>query len=166
MNRDTLIEKIAEQLKGKLIERGYNFQIEGQIKKVLKPYFDEQDFNFISVEKANRQNLLYFRYKKYYLFGVRYTKTKGEHHYHYWENYTDYYFKDFECADQEQDFDLKTKLYEIEIKLIDKEENRQKRFSKMVGYYNQIKELFGDETDTIIEYICDNRFSIRRGSLE
>lgn len=50
MNRDYLISKIAEELKGKLVERGYSFNIEWQIKDTLKGYFDETDFEQLQLE--------------------------------------------------------------------------------------------------------------------
>lgn len=166
MNRDYLISKIAEQLKGQQIERGYNFQIEWQIKDKLRPLFEETDFKNISVEKVNRENLLYIRYKNRYLFGLRYTKIKGETHWRTFEDYTEYFYKDFSCADQEADFDLKRKMYEIEIALIDNEEAKQKEFAEMLNAYNQIKALFGDRTSNVIYYINKHKYSLDKGVLE
>lgn len=165
MNRDILINKIAEELKDKKIERGYSFNIEWQIKDTLKGYFDETDFKHISVEKRGTENLLFIRYKNHYLFGLRYTKIKGEHHYRTFEDYTDYYFKDFYCADQSNDFDLKKKMYEIEIAIIDSEEHKQKEFSEMLERYNQIKALFGDKTNQVLDYIQKHKYALERGEL-
>lgn len=165
MKRDYLISKIAEELKGKLVERGYSFNIEYQIKHTLKGYFDETDFQFISVEKWRNENLFYIRYKRHYLFGLKYTKTKGERHWGTFGYSTEYYYKDFSCADQSNDFDLKTRMYEIEINIIDNEEIKQKKFNEMLKCYNQIKALFGDKTDQVIDYINKHKYSLDKGEL-
>jgi len=164
MNRDELIGKIAEQLKGKLIARGYNFQIEYQIKDTLKELLDSEDYKEISVDKVNRENSFYIRYKRHYLFCLKYTKTKGKSHYRYWEDYTDYYYKDFMCGDQNADFDLKRKMYEIEIAIIDSKKARQNEFNEMLDCYNQIKVLFGDKTDKVLSYIHNNEYDLKKGA--
>ena len=165
MNRDYLISKIAEQLKDKKIERGHHLNIEWQIIDTLKGYFDEADFQFISVEKWRNENLLYIRYKNHYLFGLTYTKRKGESHYRFYKDYTDYYYKDFSCADQSDDFDLKKKIDEIEFAIIANEEHKQKEFDEMLERYNQIKALFGDKTDQVLNYIERHKYSLKKGEL-
>ena len=165
MTRNELISKIAEELKGKQTARGYNWEIEYQIKDTLKGWFDDTDFQFVSVEKWRNENLLYIRYKNHYLFGLRYTKTKGESHWGTFGEHTDYYFKDFSCADQSDDFDLKQKMYEIEIAIVDSEEHKQKEFDEMLNCYNQIKALFGDKTDQVLNYIQKHKYSLDKGEL-
>lgn len=162
MTRDELIKKINEELKDKLIKRGYSFEIEWQIKDTLKGYFDETDFKYISVEKRVNENLLFIRYKKHYLFGLRYAKTKGEHHYRTFEDYTDYYYKEFTCADQSEDFDLKKKMYEIEIKIIDEDEAKDKQFKEMTENYKKVKALFGDKTYSVLDYFSKHRYELER----
>lgn len=164
MNRDELIGKIAEQLKGKLIARGNNFQIEYQIKDTLKELLDSEDYKEISVDKPKGYNSLYIRYKRNYLFCLKYTKTKGERHWRTFEDYTDYYYKDFMCGDQSADFDLKRKTYEIEIAIIDSKKARQNEFNEMLDCYNQIKVLFGDKTDKVLSYIHNNQYDLKKGT--
>ena len=162
MNRDYLISKINEQLKGKLIERGYNFDIEYQIKNAMKGLFDDEDFNYIVVEKEAHSNTCYVRYKNHYLFGLKYTKTKGDYHWGTFENYTDYYYKDFVCIDDKEDFDLRRKMYEIEIKIIDEEEAKDKQFKEMTENYKKVVALFGDNTRSVLAYFDRHKYDLER----
>lgn len=162
MNRDDLIKRISEELKDHKIKRGYNFDIEYQIKNAMKGLLDDKDFEFISVEKDNHASTCYIRYKNHYLFCLKYTKTKGDNHWGTFENYTDYYYKDFVCGDQEEDFDLKRKMYEIEIRIIDEEEAKDKQFKEMTENYKKVVALFGDNTRSVLAYFERHKYSLER----
>lgn len=162
MNRDDLIKRINEELKDHKIERGYSFDIEYQIKNAMKGLFDDKDFEFISVGKQAHSNTCYIRYKNHYLFSLKYTKTKGEYHRGLFETYYDYYYKDFICGDQDQDFDLKRKMYEIEIRIIDEEEAKDKQFKEMTENYKKVFALFGDNTRSVLAYFERHKYSLER----
>ena len=162
MNRDELIKSINEKLTGKLIERGYNFNIGYQIRDAIKDFFEKEDFASIEVDKNNHANACCIRYKKHYLFSLKYTKTKGDYHHNYFETYYDYYYKDFVCGDQSEDFDLKRKMYEIEIKIIDENEAKDKQFKEMTENYRKVVALFGDKTSSMLTYFISHRYELER----
>lgn len=162
MNRDDLIKKINEELKDHKIECGYSFDIECQIKNAMKNWVDDKDFEFISVDKQAHSNTCYIRYKNHYLFCLKYTKTKGEYHRGLFESYYDYYYKDFVCGDQEEDFDLKRKMYEIEIKIIDEEEAKDKQFKEMTENYKKVVALFGNKTSSVLAYFDRHKYDLER----
>lgn len=162
MNRDELIKKVSEQLKDKKIERGYHFDIEWQIKSALKNAFDENHFKYLVVDKDRYANVFYIRYKSHFMFSLRYTKTKGEYHSGLFESYYNYYYKDFTCGDEEQDFDLKKRIYEIEIKVIDEDEAKENLFKEMTENYKKVVALFGDETSSVLAYFERHKYDLQR----
>ena len=162
MNRDELIKKLNELLKEKKIDSGSNFDIEWQIKGTLKGFFNEEDFGYINVEKDSHSNYLRIRYKNHYLFALRYTKTQGQYHHDYFRNYYDYFYKEFTCADQSEDFDLKRKMYEIEIRVIDEEEAKDKQFKEMTENYKKVVALFGDKTSSVLAYFERHKYDLER----
>ena len=162
MNRDYLISKIAEQLKGKLIVRGYIWEIEAQIRCSMKDCFDNVDFKDISVQKDKHSNYFAIRYKDYYLFGLRYTKEQGDSHWKTFENYTDYYYKDFMCSDQEANFEIETRMIEIESRIALTNHYQKNLFKEMVENYKKIVALFGDKTNNILSYIQAHKYTIEK----
>ena len=164
MNRDYLISEIAKRLKGKQLERGYIWEIEYQIKGVIKDLFDEKDFKHIEVKKNRYTNSCYVYYKKHYLFCLKYTKTKGESHYSYFDTHTDYFYKDFSCGDQTEDFELEMKISEIDNRVIAEELARDNLSKEMLENYKKIYGLFGDKTTSVLLYIEKHRYQLERES--
>ena len=128
----------------------------------MKGLFDDEDFNYIVVDKEAHSNTCYVRYKRYYLFGLKYTKTKGDYHRNTFESYYDYYFKDFVCIDDKEDFDLRRKMYEIEIAIIDSEEAKDKQFKEMTENYKKVVALFGDKTSSVLTYFDKHKYDLER----
>ena len=162
MNKDYLISKIAEQLNGKKIERNCYWKIEYQIKDTMIEFFDKNHFENIWVEKDRHANLCFVKYKRHYLFGLKYTKTKGENHYSCFGTYTDYFYKDFSCCDQEEDFELETKMKEIDDRVVAEELAKDKLFKEMTENYKKVVALFGDKTSSVLLYIEKHRYELER----
>ena len=159
MYKNKLVDIINNQLKGALMERGCIWEIEWQIRKAMGGGFSKEHYQQITVDKDKHANYCVVRYKGYYLFSLKYTKQQGEYHCKYFSSYYDYYFKEFTSEDE--DFDLEQKIYEIEIRAIDDQEKRENTFSEMVDNYKKIQQLFGNDTDRILDYINRNNWNIK-----
>ena len=81
-----------------------------------------------------------------------------------------YYFKSARVCKNfrlnKDDFDLVEELRCIENEMKNASDFKQHEFEEMLTDYHKIKELLGNKTNKVLDYIHSHRYSLERGSLE
>ena len=136
-----------------------NWGKQEQILKVVKTFFDEKDpiIKDLSIVKWDCGQLFILRYKGYFVCEIKYTRRKGDTHYRTFEDYTDYYYKDFEIT---KDFDFTRRVWEIEVLINNQKIKSFDTEKEMYGYFKQLKAICGDKTSEVIDYLYHNKYRL------
>lgn len=161
MNKEKLLQALNSQLKGKEFSNVWSASYD--IAKVAENILKEEgykDFISFNITCDNyKANTYFLRYRGHTFATINIKRVRGERKYYSGRqalfNWT---YGDFTSDDE--DFDFFKKACEIEDELLKAQQAKNKLTIDMINNLKKVKELFGENTYSVINYLSRHYFEL------
>lgn len=163
MNKEKLLQALNSQLKGKEFSNVWSASYD--IAKVAENILKEEgyrDFISFNITCDNyKANTFFLRYKGYTFAIIRIKRVRGDVHWSWYNDHAryDWTYGEFTC---DEDFDFFKKACEIEDELLKAQQAKNKLTIDMTNNLKKVKELFGENTYSVVNYLSRHYFELNK----